>query len=247
MPLTDEQKQALETLKGADVKDVAEAMKTTANEHYQGIFRIGFGAGKGEQDKKIEQLETDLEAEKAKITAKDAELTKLREKTPDAEEIRKDYEAKLTAKEEEKKKAIEEAEAKVSEVHGSRFDAELSAALVSAGIEPDYAKEVLVPKYRGRRKVEKDGTVKFYDDDGSTPLAANNGELPKVAAEKIKAGVDPKWIVSNADKGAGSAGTDSQGKGANKYAALQKAAKRTTKEIDDSPVATRRRERYAAN
>ena len=231
MPLTDEQKTALETLKGADPKELAEAMQSGAHTHYQAIYQKGFSTAHNESKTKLEEKDAEIERVKAEATAKDTELTKLREKTPDVDAVRQEYEAKLTAKEEEKKKAIEEAEQRVSEVHGSRFDAELSAALVTAGVEPDYAKEVLVPKYRNRRKVEKDGTVKFYDDDGSTPLAAVNGELPRVAAEKIKAGVDPKWIVSNADKGAGSQGGKREGasgydpvKAGKEAAAVQKGA-----------------------
>lgn len=194
-----------------EVKDVSDALQSSAHGHYQAIYQRGFSTAHAEAKTKLEEKDALLEAEREKVTAADSELVKLREKAPDAEAVRTQYEEKLQAKEREKTEAIEAANQRVTEVHGARFDAELAAALIATGVEPDYAREVLVPKYRGRRKVENDGTVKVYGDDEATPLDAKNGELPRVFAETIKTSVDPKWLVSNADKGGGATGGRSGG------------------------------------
>lgn len=204
MALTEEQKQAIETLKSADPKEFADALRTEASDLHQAIFRTGYGTAKGEYEQKLQTKEADLEAEREKAQELDREIAALREKTPDVDAIRSQYEEKLQAKEREKTEAVEAANKRVIEVHGSRFDAELAAQLIASGIEPDYAREVLVPKYRARRTVDAEGTVKVYDEDGVTPLAAANGDLARVFAGKIKAQVDPKWLISTADKGGGS-------------------------------------------
>lgn len=67
--------------------------------------------------------------------------------------------------------------------------------------------------------------MKFYDDDGATPLAAADGELPRVAAERIRRSVDPKWILSGADKGGGASGGSGAGGGKGDWDRIRESAK----------------------
>ena len=240
MPLTEEQKAALVTLSAADPKEVADALQQDAQPHYQTIYQRGFSTKHNEAKQTIQAKDAEIEAEREKVQAKEAELTKLREQTPDVDSVRQEYEAKLQAKDQERQAAIDEANTRVETLHRSRFEAELAGALIAARVDPDYAKEVLVPKFRSRIKVESDGSVKFYDEDGATPLAAAAGELSRIAAERIKGTVDKKWITSTADSGGGST-NGTGGSGSSEWDRIRQSARDRNAPAADAESLSKRR------
>lgn len=189
-----------------DKAQVADALKEHASEHYQAVYQRGFSTSHGEASTRIAAKEAEIQTLKEAAEAQASKIKELQDRTPDAEEVTRQYEERLQSVQREKDEAIAEANRRVTELHKTRFKSDLKAALIAAEIDPDYASEVLVNKYDSRIKVSEDGSVKVMDDDGLTPLQAANGELASLFAKRIKAGVDPKWITSKVDRGAGASG-----------------------------------------
>lgn len=206
MPLTAEQIVALQLLADADPKEVADGLQEHAPAARQHVFRIGYGTHKGESKTELDALKEqvttltqerdDAKAQADTLGSKDAdfaaEKTRLEKLAADAKEEAKT--AKATADE------------RVKGLHKSREKSALQAKLVAAGVDPDYAEQVLVPKLADRIRVDgltDDGgaTVAYLDPDGVPDASGLDG----LAAQAVKT-VDARWIVSGADSGSGASG-----------------------------------------
>ena len=203
----------IESLAGHDKKAVADALKEHAQDHYQAIYQRGFSTAHGEAQAKIAAKDAEITAYKESAEQQEAKIKELQNKAPDAEELRNQYEERLQTLQREKNEAVEAVTSRITELHKTRFKAELKAALIVDKIDPDYASHVLVSKYDGRIKAMEDGTIKVMSDDDLTPLQAPAGELASVFAKQIKATVDPKWITSTSDTGGGASSGKAGGGG----------------------------------
>lgn len=206
MPLTDEQKAALTLLKSADAKEFADALRAEANDHYQAIFRVGFGAAKGEYETKLQAAQAEAETLRGQVQEKDQALQQVQQGDMKA------LQERITTLEQAAQKAKAEAqEARTAATdtlkryHRDTFEQQVYAELLAAHAEPRYAKNAVMPEFRSRIEADETGAVRFLDDDG-TPVQAASGELHKVVAKKILATIPPEFIQSRADKGGGASG-----------------------------------------
>jgi hypothetical protein len=247
MPLTPEQQAALKLLSAADAKEVADALQQEAPTHYQAVYQRGFSTAHNEARTRESSAAAEITALKDQVRQKDEALQQV--KTGDVAKLNEritTLEAsnqKLTQERDEAKKSGSE---RVKNVYRTKAEAELGAHFIELGIDPDYARQVLVPMHRARLDVdltEKDGaesvSVRAFDDDGVTPL---QGKEPlRVLAERIKKGVDAKWVKSNADGGGGTGGSGSGGGGKSEYDTYRQQAKDRHKQPGQDTILERRK------
>lgn len=252
MPLTEEQKAALQTLTSADPKTVADAMKEEANQHYNAIFRIGYGTSKGEYENadgtgKLDAAKAELEAAKATIEERETALQSVQDgdvKTLTTRiETLEASNQKLTKERDEAKTYAAE---RIKGVHKRNAEAEFAGFLIEQGVDADYARETLVPKYRSRLDVQvetSDGeehvTVRALDEN-ATPIQADR-PLAKLA-EMAKSTVNPKFITATGDKGGGQEGGKGGKPGGSFWDNLRKETRERNQPSKDSETINRRRE-----
>ena len=205
--------EAIEELGDADPKEFAETLKEERNDHYNAVFKEGYGAAKGDMSRKLDKKKAEVEDLQSQIQAKEEEIEALQASADDGDHQQRITE--LESRNQELKGQLEQAKAEVSTTakgfHKRALEEQVVSKLIEIGVEADYAREVLAPKVRRRIDVaqrEADDGVqyepRFMDEDGVTPVQAQNGNLAHVAAEKVKGNVDSKWLTSSADKGGGS-------------------------------------------
>ena len=208
MPLTAEQTAALQTaadaLQGADAKDVADALKAALPDPYQSVYARGFGTSKGEARQQADALQAQIEALTAERDAAKEQADALGSKDADFAAEKKRLEDALVTAKAEKAEALKTASERIKALHASRERAALVADLVAKGVDADYAEQVLAPKLAARIRVGEPGddgqaSVDYLDADGLTPLQTGRGGL----ADQALKDVDPKWLRSTADGGAG--------------------------------------------
>lgn len=200
MPLTAEQKQAIETLKSVTAEDAEEfrtELQAQNNAVVHHIFRRGFAEAEGRYKPRAEAAEakvTEVEAAKAEAERK---LTEAQSSQPDVEKIHKDWQAKLTAKEQE---VEAERNARRAEREARKLS-DLRAHLT--GLDPEYA-GWKAGEHAKRLHVKDDGTVELREPGSEVPVNVPAGKTPyQVLAEEILKGAPAALRTSNADTGGG--------------------------------------------
>ncbi len=206
MPLTDEQKAALQTaaaaLQGADAKDVAEGFREALPNAHQAAVAFGYGKAKAEFTPKVEAAEAARAAAEAERDEARAQADALASKDADFAAERE----RLTKAAQDAKRAADEAKAAAEErIKGIYRAAQEKALLAKLAptIDPLYAENAVVPAARERIRIDgvaDDGTpqVSYLDADG-VPLS---GGLDALAAQ-LAANVDPRFKTSHVDSGGG--------------------------------------------
>lgn len=206
MPLTDEQKQAIQTLAGADPKEAADALKDGAHPVFQAVFRKGYGTAQGEyegDDGKLSKAKADAEEATQRAEKAEADLAELRKKQPDLEEAleknNQEWQTKLEKKDEE---LTTEREARKKE-RRARRKSDLMAEL--GAVNDSEYREFLANKYLDRLQDREDGSVVLLEEPGSTvPVQVPQGQTPfKVLASDILKNVAPDRKRSDVDSGGG--------------------------------------------
>ena len=180
-------------VKEADPVAFADALQKDAQGHFQVMFKRGFGTAKTDADEKITALNDRLEAAGKGHTDLEAELGELRKKQPDLEKWKEEKEAALLAKETEWKGKYE---ALQTELVAGKTKAEKARVIASlkddAHVEAFIAESALAnEEIASRMKVQGDGSIRFYQKDGQTPLVPAEGENPaklfalSLVAEKV--------------------------------------------------------------
>lgn len=205
MPLTDEQKQAITVLAGADPKEATEALKDGAHPLFQSVFRKGYGTAQGEYEGetgKLTKAQAEAAAAKARAEKAEADLTEARSKTPDVDKLHADYGTKLKEKDD----AIAAERTARENERKARIRSDLRAEL---GVINDsgYA-DYLASTHIDRLTPKDDGTVELLEAAGSSvPVQVPQGKTPyKVLAEDILKDVAPDKKRSDVDAGGGAQG-----------------------------------------
>lgn len=201
MPLTDEQQAALQALQTADPEDFATALRDTAQPQYQRIYNVGHSEAtkraKREKDELSEQLQTEREAKEALA----AEATELREKQPDVKELNEQWQKKLATATEKHQQDLAAVQERAEAERQARKTSDLKAALT--GLDPVYI-GVVAERNASRIRYRDDGAAELLDAGGDIPVQTPAGKTPfEVLAEELKQQADPRWVLSNGDRGAG--------------------------------------------
>lgn len=237
MPLSDEQKAAIQTLKDVSAEDAEEfrtELQGANNTVVHHIFRRGFAEAEGRYKPRAEEAEAKVTAAEAKAQAAEQKLQEAQGKQPDVEKLNADWQAKYERDLAAKDAELESEKAARKQERESRKLADLRAEL-GAISDPQYA-EYLATKHIGRIRDKDDGTVELLEE-GSEVLPV---QLPKgktayqhLAAEILQR-VAPDRKTSEVD---GGGGVDRGGGGSTGsiYDRIREQAKERQKETADSP------------
>ena len=209
MPLTDEQKSALQTLKEADPADFATELKETAQPLYQKLYNAGHSDATKSSKQKQADLEKQLADEQAAKQAAEEQAAELREKQPDIAKLNEQWQAKLAAQKKKDDERYEQEKTARQTEREARKKSDLKAALT--GLDPAYI-EIAAERHADRIRYGEDGKVQLLEENSEVPVQLGDGKTPFVAlADEIKGKADPRWHLSNADRGSGTEGGSGAG------------------------------------
>lgn len=198
--------EAFEELDGVDEEEFAERLQEEHPAKYKQIYSDGFGAGKTEVKDDLDSTEEQLEKLKSERDELKNDLETLKEEQPEAAELRGKYESKL----EDMQAQIERLQSEKTELEQEKtraikrerrdiFRERAKNALISQGVDPDYA------SFKAREAVEGDRvqfddeelTPKVYEEDG-VPTPLSDGTEPHEAlAENILSETPEKFVEDN--------------------------------------------------
>lgn len=212
MPLTDEQKAALQLLAAVPADDLADALHETIPAAHQEVFDRGYKKRDATAGTEIRKIEKTLAAEQA-------ERAKLEErlKESDPEKIHAKYRdeiASLTTQHEAALKA--EREARIGEKRGG--DLSGLRARLAGKLKPMALKAVLNdPEVQSRLQYGEDGSRRVLqlgkDIDYAPPAGTDALDLLATALIDRVRSEDPSEVLSAADGGAGAGNGGSGGGG----------------------------------
>jgi len=206
MPLSDEQKAAVETLKGVateDIEEATEALKSSAQPIYQKIFRGGHSTATTAAKVEKTALETQLTTEKERATALETELADLKAKTPDRAAIDAQWQTKLDREKKAVQDQLDAANAKVGSLTTGTKVEKTEIALLGAGFRPKMAK-LLAKEHAGRIEFDDAGQPFLKEAGSDIPIPIPAGKTAfQMLAEQEKEAADPADLVSNVDDGGG--------------------------------------------
>ena len=175
MDLSDEQRDALDTLRSSfDNEDAfAEALQSEAQPLYQSIYDEGHQDGLGEATGKADRFREQKEELEQKLEVKEEEIEQLREETPDAEELRRQWEENELQPLEEK---LEQKQSRLSELNESRALDRIEQRIRDQ-VANEWVAEKLVQDAKDR--VDTSGEDPTYlRPDGQTPYAVSGDQDP---------------------------------------------------------------------
>ena len=225
MPLSDEQKAAIQTLKGIatdDVQEFATELKGANQAAYQGVFRAGFKEAETRWKPRAEQAETKLtEAESAKAEA-ERQLQEAQSKQPDVAKLNEQWQAKLDKQKADLEAAVTAEKTRAAGEREARKVADLKASL--NGLDPVYVGAVVATE-AARIRFKEDGTPELYEAGSDIPTQLPAGKTPyAVLAEEIRSKADPRWVLAGGDSGSGTESGTRGGGGYDPVAAGKKMA-----------------------
>lgn len=185
--------------KGAEVGNAIREKIKPVSQH---LINVGSALKKEEAKAEVKKLTEERDAAIAERDEAAEALATSNAAKPDVAKLEADLTAKWSKKVDDLKKQLGAKDESFRGALRKSSIAKLTAELVKAGVDPDYAKEVLAAKYSGQFEVKDDGSVVVkngdgleYDGDEDTKVGAFAADLRKI--------VPPKFINTNADTGAG--------------------------------------------
>lgn len=184
-------------------KDVATAIRERAKPVGQHLINVGSALKKEEAKRDIDALKAANETLTTERDEAVAALGTANSTKPDVAKIEADWKAKHEKKVGELKEQLKAKDDTLRGALKKASVAKLVAQLTNQGVDPDYAKEVLAGKHAGNIEVKDDGTVLIKSPDGLEYDGADEDAKVAALAADARKGVAPKWILTNADSGAG--------------------------------------------
>ena len=217
MPLTPEQKQAIETLKSVSAEDAEEfrtELQTHNNAVVHHIFRRGFAEAEGRWKPRAETAEADKTAAETAKAEAERKLTEAQAGQPDVKKLNEDWQAKydrdLAARDQQ---LATERTARQQEREARKLS-DLRAHLT--GLDPEYAR-FRAAEAATRLRTKDDGTVELLEAGSEVPVQIPAGKTPyDVLAEEITKAAPAALRISGADNGGGASGGGGGG-GSNKW------------------------------
>jgi hypothetical protein len=183
-------------LKKLKPEDVVNALSTELNnEVYQPIYRRGFSAKTEEVKTEFKQKDAEIARLTKETSDRDAKIAELQKATPDVDTIKKEYEEKLTAKDEEWKAKLSTAEQALTGERGQTDEAALRSSLLAQNLDPDWAETQVYKLLHVDKRVTRDaeGKRKVYQADKATPIPEAEGKTPlQILAAEVH-GTAPDW------------------------------------------------------
>lgn len=182
--------------------EAANAIREKVKPVAQHLINVGGALKKEEAKGQIAELKASVETLTQERDEATEALTAANATKPDVVKLEADLTTKWQKKVDDLKKQLgaKDESFKTALRRGSL--AKLTAELVKAGVDPDYAKEVMAAKYGGQFEVKDDGSVVVKNGDGLEYDGDEDAKVGAFAADLRKI-VPPKFINTNADTGAG--------------------------------------------
>ena len=202
-------------IKALDPNEFSKALQAESHDHFNAIFRQGYGASKGDFEPKLQAASAELDKLRNEITEREKKIQALGENSPDVAKIQARYEATLEAKalemQELQKGFQEKLSAKDQVVLRERqdaFEANLVRELVALGVDRDYA-AVIVQKEENRKRIKwgEERDPRIYQSDLATPFPITDGQRPfTVLAKDLFSKVPQKFIDDRMPNASGLSG-----------------------------------------
>ena len=187
----------VEQIKATDPKAFSEALHKGAIDHYNVMFRVGYGTSKFEFEPKLTAAEAATAEALKGITERDGRIEELAKKAPDMAAMQTKYEAALVEQEKKLTAQIDEQTSIAKSTLQAGFWSNFNRTLVADhGIDKDYA-EMISQKTDVRKRITwlDDGSQKIYQDDGTTPHPLSPGQHAyEVLAKDLAKGVPAKFV-----------------------------------------------------
>lgn len=170
----------------ADPETVASTLKETVQPAYQIIHDEGHSRAVAQKSDKIDELKQTAEQLKQERESLKSDVEELRKNQPDLEKWRKEKEEALQRKEQEWKEKYQDLQQKWKGDKVSSVRDRIVSEMVKNGVD-EWAAERAVDtdQLRSRVHVDEDGNTTFYQNDGETPLAAEN-PVTQLAQETVQ-------------------------------------------------------------
>jgi hypothetical protein len=193
----------------------------------QPVYQKAFDAGHGEGLKRGRQEKADVDAKVASLTAELAtaneQLTELRDKTPDVQKVRDQYDRQITDLKDKHTKELAKEREKRETADMNRELSKLEAKL-GKRLDPLAVKALMVdPDLKKRLQPKGDGSFDVMQHGKDIPFSPGEGQdALDLLADELTAKQDPKWRLANTDTGSGVEGQGTGGGGgADPYAKIR--------------------------
>lgn len=195
--------EAIQELDGVGPEEFADRLQSEHSDLYKQVYSDGYGAGKTDQKKETEKLQSQLEEVKSERESLQEDLEQLKEEQPEAAELRGKYESKLEEKQgqiERLKNDLEtvkqEKRQAIKQERRSILGERTKNRLLSEGVDEDYADFRTQKAIEQRVELDDDYEPTVYEEDG-VPTPLNGSDPHEALANNILSETPDKFIADN--------------------------------------------------
>lgn len=204
MDLSEEQQDALDTLTSSlSDEELANALQEEAQSVYQVAYDDGHTDGLGEAEGKASRFKEQRDELEEKVEAYEQELEELREETPDAEELRRQWEENELQP---VKEDLEQARSRLGELNEERALSNVEKRIRDE-VKNEWVAERLVENARDRVDTSGDEPT-YLRPDGQTPYATAGDQDPADAFADDLLSEVPDDLRASRNDGSGYGGGD---------------------------------------
>ena len=193
--------------KGEDKDAVLAVLKADMHEVFQEVNDGGRAAANVDNKKTVTELETAKKQAEDRAAAAEQKAAELEKKAPDVTAVRTQYESQITELQAKHKKDLQAKDQLLDDFQIGLERGKLVDELDAAGIDREYAAEVLAKRddVRNRFRKREDGKVGVLKaPDSDMFFVAGEKTAVQLLAEELAAKVGDKWKKSKvAGKGTG--------------------------------------------
>lgn len=190
-----------------DSAAVVKLLKEQAGGLHQAVFQEGFNKGYGKMSGELETATARLTTLTAEHEKAKSDLDKARQQNPDVAKLHAEYAEQIKTLERTHEEAKTALQTKLTGLHAAKGRRDLVEALASAGVDREYAQTVVVNRDDVASRIKVDpatGEVQFLQAGQSIPLVVSGDRsAAELLADELAKKVEPRWLVSHADVGAG--------------------------------------------
>lgn len=203
MPELDEAIQAIVAEHSTD--DIAKSLQAHGREIWQVAFNEGHNSGARKSEALMEEAKGTLATTKADLDRATTRMKEMEDSQPDLAAIRDQHRTEIKEIKDGHKAELADRDQKVKDERLRNARIDLASTLEhECGIDPDYAREVLVSKDEVRRRLSfaEDGSLMVLQLGRDIEIQPTEDKSAiSILAEEIAKGVSPKWVTSKADRG----------------------------------------------
>ena len=203
MPELDEAVQAIVAEHSTEL--IAKSLQTYGREIWQVAFNEGHNSGARKSEALYEDAKGSLATTTADLEKATTRMKEMEDNQPDLAAIRDQHRTEITEIKDGFKADLADRDQKVMDERLRNARTDLASKLEhECGIDPDYAREVLVAKDEVKRRLRfaEDGSLLVLQLGRDIEIQPTDEKSAiSILAEEVAKGVSPKWVTSKADRG----------------------------------------------